>query len=105
MKAVAFTDILPYSSLSEGQGIPLKMQQPQQSPHQMPVFSPVINVVTGDNNSVEIEPKEEPINFDEPKIKFKEPSPKEISESSESNESNEIDKNLLKGNAIVVKKV
>ena len=113
MKAVAITDILPYSSLSEGQGIPLRPQpQPQsQSPHQIPVFSPVINVVTGDNNSVEIEPKEEPINFDEPKIKFKESFPKESSESSESSESrensesSEIDKNLLKGNAIVVKKV
>ena len=83
----------------------IKMQQPQQSPHQMPVFSPVINVVTGDNNSVEIEPKEEPINFNEPKIKFKESLPKESSENSESRESSEIDKNLLKGNAIVVKKV
>ena len=104
MKAVAFTDILPYTEIQSG-GTAFELPQQQQQPQthqQMPVFSPVINVVTGDNNTVEIEPKEEPINFDEPKIRFKEPSSSEISENSESIE---IDKNLLKGNAILVKKV
>ena len=95
-KVVSLTDILHYPA----QQIQQQQQQQQQPQLQTPVISPVFNIVTGDNNNVKTK-EEEPVDFNTPKIRLK----MDEEESNSNDSDNKINEKLLKGNAIVVKKV
>ena len=93
-KVVALSDIRPY----------VHSQQPQQQPQQQMGNSQppvVVNVIAGDNNSME--PKTDTVDFSKPKIRFSENSDVDAS-SDASSDASPVD-NFSSSKSIIVKKV
>ena len=91
-KVVALSDIRPYVQPQQQQ--PQQQQQQQMGNSQPPV---VVNVIAGDNNSME--PKTETVDFSKPKIRFS-----ENNDVDTSSDASPMD-NFSSGKSIIVKKV